>query len=240
MSTTEFDPTQLEAAQLRLTASLREAALDEELRRPSRLPEWSRAHVLVHISRNADGLQNLLLAARTGAALRMYSSPTTRSADIAANINRPPEVIVADVVESAFRFLVEARDLPLEAWSNTVAFNSGAPNPPSITALRVAELRLEEVEVHHVDLDIGYEFSDTPPDLADLLIRNFAGRRAVQGVPVNIELDEDPLAIARGTRGAPTIHGRRRRRARLACGQSCSQPLSRHRERDAAGAATLA
>lgn len=209
MSTTDFDPTQLEAAQLRLTASLREAALDEELRQPSRLPEWSRAHVLVHISRNAEGLQNLLLAARTGAALRMYSSPTTRAADIAANVNRPPEVIVADVVESSFRFLVEARDLPLEAWSNMVAFNSGAPNPPSIPALRVAELRLEEVEVHHVDLDIGYEFSDTPSDVADLLIRNFAGRRAVQGVAVNIELDEDALAISRGPRGAPTIHGKR-------------------------------
>src|ERR1700722_17571892 len=66
VSTTDFDPTQLEAAQLRLAASLRETALDEALRHPSRLPEWSRAHVLVHISRNAAGLQNLLLAARTG------------------------------------------------------------------------------------------------------------------------------------------------------------------------------
>ena len=160
MTTTEFDPTHLEAAQQRLTSSLRKLAIDEELPRPSRLPEWSRAHVLVHIARNAEGLENLLLAARTGAALRMYSSPSTRAADIAVGVGRPAEVIVADVVESSFRFLVEARDLPLEAWSSTVAFTSGAPNPPNITALRVAELRLEEVEVHHVDLDVGYEFAD--------------------------------------------------------------------------------
>lgn len=209
MSTTEFDPSQLDAAQQRLTASLRDLATDEELPRPSRLPEWSRAHVLVHIARNAEGLGNLLLAARTGAALRMYSSPSTRAADIAAGAGRPASVIVADVVESSFRFLVAARDLPPEAWSNTVAFTSGAPNPPNVTALRVAELRLEEVEVHHVDLDLGYEFADTPPDLADRLIGNFAARRAAQGVPVNIELDEDPLAIARGARGVPTVRGKR-------------------------------
>jgi maleylpyruvate isomerase len=209
LTTTNFDPRQLEAAQQRLTASLRELAVDEELQRPSRLPGWSRAHVLVHLARNSEGLGNLLLAARTGAALRMYSSPLTRAADIAAGVTRPAEVIVADVVEGCFRFLVEARDLPLAAWSSTVAFTNGAPNPPSISALRVAELRLEEVEVHHVDLDIGYEFSATPTDLTDLLISNFAARRGAQGVPVNIELEEGPLAIARAARGAPTVRGKR-------------------------------
>ena len=209
MSTIETDLAQLEAAQQRLTTSLRELTGDEVLRHPSRLPGWSRAHVLVHIARNAEGLQNLLLAARTGAALRMYSSPTTRAADITVGVDRPSEVIFADVVENSFRFLVEARAMPDEAWSNTVAFTSGVPNPPNMPGVRVAELRLEEVEVHHVDLDIGYKFSDTPTDLADRLIRNFAARRATQGVPINLGLDEDALAIARGARGAPTVHGRR-------------------------------
>jgi maleylpyruvate isomerase len=209
MSTIETDLAQLEAAQQRLTSSLRELAGDEALRHPSRLPEWSRAHVLVHIARNAEGLQNLLLAARTGATLRMYSSPMTRAADIAVGVDRPFEVIVADVVENSLRFLVDARAMPQEAWANTVAFTSGTPNPPTMPGVRVAELRLEEVEVHHVDLDVGYEFSDTPTDVADRLIRNFAARRATQGVPVNLELDEDALAIARGTRGAPTVHGKR-------------------------------
>jgi maleylpyruvate isomerase len=210
VSSTDFDPTYLDGAQQRLTATLRALGdAEEELHRPSRLPEWSRAHVLVHIARNAEGLENLLLAARTGAALRMYSSPSTRAADIAAGAGRPVEVIVADVVESSFRFLVEVQDLPIEAWATTVSFNSGAPDPPNISALRVAELRLEEVEVHHVDLDLGYGFSDTPADLADRLIDNFATRRAVQGVPVNIELEEDPLAIRRGVRGAPTVRGKR-------------------------------
>src|SRR5207302_5406054 len=33
---------------------------EPELRAPSALPGWSRAHVLPHVARNADGLKNLL------------------------------------------------------------------------------------------------------------------------------------------------------------------------------------
>ena len=40
---------------------------DGQMREPSRLPGWSRGHVLTHIARNADGLANLLRWARTGA-----------------------------------------------------------------------------------------------------------------------------------------------------------------------------
>ncbi|MGD9796034.1 MAG: maleylpyruvate isomerase N-terminal domain-containing protein, partial [Acidimicrobiia bacterium] len=39
---------------------------DTALRERSALPDWSRAHVLVHLARHADGLRNLLLWARTG------------------------------------------------------------------------------------------------------------------------------------------------------------------------------
>ena len=57
-------------------------ALDTDaLFEPSGLASWSRAHVLTHLARNADGLRSLLLAARTGEALRMYASPETRDAD---------------------------------------------------------------------------------------------------------------------------------------------------------------
>ncbi len=39
-----------------------------QAREPSPLPGWSRGHVRTHIARNADGLRNLLIWARTGAA----------------------------------------------------------------------------------------------------------------------------------------------------------------------------
>ncbi len=42
------------------------ALSDEELRSPSALPGWSRAHVVSHFSRNARALMNLLDWARHG------------------------------------------------------------------------------------------------------------------------------------------------------------------------------
>jgi maleylpyruvate isomerase len=185
------------------------AAMDpNDLFAPTRLPGWSRAHVLVHLSRNADGLRNLLLSARTGEPLRMYPSLGAREADIIAGVTRPPEVVLADVLEASRRFLVEAAAFPDDRWAEQVAFTSGAPDPPLITAARVIELRLTEVEVHHVDLDVGYSFDDTPMVLAEQLLTNFVARRAESGArfalevegPLRIKTSDDP--VVRGSVGA--------------------------------------
>ncbi|MCR8526173.1 maleylpyruvate isomerase N-terminal domain-containing protein, partial [Escherichia coli] len=47
---------------------------DDALEEPSRLPDWSRAHVVAHLARNADALGNLLTWARTGVETPMYPS----------------------------------------------------------------------------------------------------------------------------------------------------------------------
>ncbi len=47
---------------------------DAQTREPSLLPGWSRGHVLTHIARNADGLGNLLVWARTGVETPQYPS----------------------------------------------------------------------------------------------------------------------------------------------------------------------
>jgi maleylpyruvate isomerase len=178
-----------------MTDSLRRLDPGDDLLASSRLPGWSRAHTLVDIARNADGLRNLLLAARTGLEIKMYTSPLARRADIEAGATRPGEVILADVLESAHRFLVEAQAMPEASWSTVVAFTSGGINPPMIPASRLPEMRLEEVEVHHVDLAIGYEFSNTPDTVADRLITNFARRRISQGVAFGLELEDPDQAI---------------------------------------------
>jgi maleylpyruvate isomerase len=182
-----------------MVASVERLGLPDDLAVSSLLPGWTRAHVLVHLARNSDGLRNLLLGARTGEALRMYASPTTRDVDIAVGVTRPAEVIVADVLEASRRFLVDAVATPAELWPATVAFTSGNPNPPRVSVARIFELRLQEVEVHHVDLGVGYEFTDTPVQLAERLIAHFAALRAVQGVPLALRLEG-----AFGVRSSPT------------------------------------
>jgi maleylpyruvate isomerase len=62
---------------------------DAALRAPSLLPGWTRAHVLTHIARNADGLVNLVTWARTGEETPMYASTQARDTAIAATGGLP-------------------------------------------------------------------------------------------------------------------------------------------------------
>ena len=56
---------QLDDATQRLLSTARVLA-EPDLRAPSLLPGWSRAHVLAHVARNADAMRNLLIGARSG------------------------------------------------------------------------------------------------------------------------------------------------------------------------------
>src|SRR5579859_308739 len=77
------------------------ALTDAQAREPSLLPGWTRGHVLTHIARNADGLRNLLIWARTGTEVPMYASAQARNDDIEAGAGRPAAGLAADVRESA-------------------------------------------------------------------------------------------------------------------------------------------
>ena len=62
---------------------------------PSRLPGWSRGHVLAHLARNAEALVNVLEGRP------MYPSAEARDADIERDAPRPLDVQLADLRESA-------------------------------------------------------------------------------------------------------------------------------------------
>jgi maleylpyruvate isomerase len=165
----------LAAATRRLLATAT-ALSDAQAREPSLLPGWTRGHVLSHVARNADGLRNLLIWARTGTETPMYASAESRSADIEAGAGRPGAELTADVRESAAAFADEAAGLPDDAWAVQVRTLYGPPFP----ALEVLGRRLSEVEIHHVDLAAGYAPGDWPADfVADALPRvagSFTGR----------------------------------------------------------------
>jgi maleylpyruvate isomerase len=143
---------------------------------PSRLPGWTRGHVLTHIARNADGLANLLRWARTGTRIPMYASREARAADIEAGAGRPAAELVADMSASSAAFADEAARMPDDAWTATVQALTGGPIP----AAEVLLLRLSEVEIHHVDLGAGYGYRDWPDEfVAAALARvaeSFRGR----------------------------------------------------------------
>ncbi|MFC7306574.1 maleylpyruvate isomerase family mycothiol-dependent enzyme [Streptomyces monticola] len=137
----------------------------------SRLPGWSRGHVLAHLARNADALVNVL------AGRPMYVSAEARDGDIERDAPRPPAEQLADVRESAERFQEAAA--AVTDWSRTVELRNGVTD----SASRLPFRRLIEVELHHVDLNIGYELEDLPADFTrreiSFLADRFAGHAAV-------------------------------------------------------------
>ncbi|MFG3150149.1 maleylpyruvate isomerase family mycothiol-dependent enzyme [Streptomyces sp. NPDC048243] len=134
---------------------------------PSRLPGWSRGHVLAHVARNADALVNVLEGRP------MYASATARDADIERDAPRPLDAQLADVRESAARFQ-DVGATPAD-WSRTVELRNGVTD----TAARVPFRRWVEAELHHVDLGTGYELEDLPEEFTDreidFLVERFAG-----------------------------------------------------------------
>ncbi|KOV59045.1 maleylpyruvate isomerase family mycothiol-dependent enzyme [Streptomyces sp. MMG1121] len=148
------------------------AKLDNaSLAEPSRLPGWTRGHVLAHLARNADALVNVLEGRP------MYTSAEARDADIERGAPHPLDVQLADLRESGARFQALG-DAPAD-WSRTVELRNGITD----SASRVPFRRWAEVELHHVDLGIGYELEDLPAEFTereiDFLAQRFAGHEEV-------------------------------------------------------------
>jgi maleylpyruvate isomerase len=135
---------------------------DADARGPSRLPGWSRGHLLTHLARNADALRNLLTWARTGVVTPPYATPTAREEDIQAGAARPVAALAADVTAASAAFAVEARSVSGAQWQVLVGVIGGWQHPALVTLWR----RLQEVEIHHVDLAAGYEPASWSPVFA--------------------------------------------------------------------------
>jgi maleylpyruvate isomerase len=137
---------------------------------PSRLPGWSRGHVLSHLARNADALVNLLTWARTGIEARMYASPSDRADGIEAGADRTLAEQLADLAAADERFLVAAAAVPADRREFTVLSAQGREIP----AREVPWLRVREAWLHLVDLDAGYDIDAVPADVAWTLAADVA------------------------------------------------------------------
>ncbi|MEV0806789.1 maleylpyruvate isomerase family mycothiol-dependent enzyme [Micromonospora sp. NPDC050200] len=172
---------------------------------PSLLPGWTRGHVLAHLARNADGFVNLLTAARTGEPVPMYASTAARAADIEAGAPRPPAAHLDDLRRSAERFAEAVAAMPVEAWSATVETRRG----PWKAAMLVWG-RLREIEVHHVDLDVGYRPADWPAAFAHHLLHEvvtgLAARTDVPAMVLRFDGSRHELVVGEPA-GAPLVTG---------------------------------
>ncbi|HEY2702300.1 MAG TPA: maleylpyruvate isomerase family mycothiol-dependent enzyme [Candidatus Dormibacteraeota bacterium] len=159
----------VEDGQSRLEERL--APLDDgAVAQPSRLPGWTRGHILTHLARNADALVNLLTWARTGTPTPMYPSAERRNADIEAGAGRPIEVQRDDLVAAARRLMETARGMGRHDWEAAVRSAQGRDIP----AAEIPWMRAREVWIHLADLDVGAGFEVIPDEVAVALVHDVA------------------------------------------------------------------
>ena len=190
------------AASERLTATVAKVT-DEDLRRPSRLPGWTRGHLLAHLVRNTDSCWNLLEWARTGSEFPQYPDDRARDAGIAASASRPADELRAELRIAVQRFALQAATLPEPAWQYLVRARAGWAHP----AWYVLRRRLREIYAHLVDLDMGYTAADWPRsyvrwELTDTLAALrldgglAAGRVRATDMDVDVRLGDGPEVSA--------------------------------------------
>lgn len=175
---------------LTAVAKLDNAALAEE----SHLPGWTRGHILAHLARNADALVNVFEGRP------MYESGTARDTDIERDAGRLLEEHLADLRDSTARFMATTEHD--QDWSRTVELRNGVTD----LAANVPFRRWIEVDLHHVDLNIGYELSDLPDEFTareiDFLADRWSGRPEVPPVAL---VATDGRTRRTGSAGDPAV-----------------------------------
>jgi maleylpyruvate isomerase len=149
---------QASAAQQRLLAHVTGVS-EEQVRAPSRLPGWTRAHVLSHLVLNAASHARML---RGETAMQYPGGPAQRAVDIEAGAQAPADALVDDLALWSHEVVV-AWDA-IDDWGRDYAFGIGTG-----PAWRSPRSRWREVEVHRVDLDLGYE----PADWSEEFVREY-------------------------------------------------------------------
>lgn len=131
---------------------------EEQVGTPTRLPGWTVGHVLTHLARNADGHTRRLEGALRGEDVPRYPGGSAqRETDISEGAARPPGELLEDARVAQMRLEL--------AWDKSASANWPHPEfggndrwPATASPVR----RLREVEMHHVDLGLGYTPSDWP------------------------------------------------------------------------------
>jgi maleylpyruvate isomerase len=179
---------------------------DEQWREPSRLPGWSRAHVATHLARQADALRRLTTGARRGEPGQMYPDAATRGAEIEAGAGRSGLELQIDLDTAASALGTDFDALAAaDAWGTEVELRGGQRTPARLLPLA----RLNEVVLHHVDLDVGFEVTDVSAVAAGWLLEWCAFRlRTDDAFPrLTLHPDEDGVIEVGGAGGAVTVSG---------------------------------
>lgn len=128
---------------------------------PSRIPGWTRRHVVAHVSYNARAIALFAESIRAGTPARLYPSLADRQAEISLAATLPDRALRHLFQHSEVHLNVEWRDLTDAEWDAAGTDLLGRPLPVRQTPW----LRARELWVHALDLGTGGRVQDLPPDV---------------------------------------------------------------------------
>jgi maleylpyruvate isomerase len=141
---------------------------DDELRGPSLLPGWTRAHVIAHVGFNARALGRLVDWATTGIEKPMYESTYARSQEIESG---------APLSNVELRKLSDGEAGALQvAWSavsdHRWAYEVSNAQGVRIPVVDTVWMRSRELWLHAIDLNHSASAADVPPAVQRRIVQN--------------------------------------------------------------------
>ena len=180
-------PSQLLANLDAAAAALQEritSLTDDEVRAPSRLPGWSRGHVLAHVAGVADGMARQLEYASRGETIELYDGGADgRNRAIEEAAVRSADRHREALSESLDRALQAFHGLQESGWNAPISYRNGVVRDGGLALWR-------ELVIHLTDLGLGEEADTWSPQFCEHLFSFLAAR-----VPAGIRLRLQPLAL---------------------------------------------
>jgi maleylpyruvate isomerase len=130
---------------------------DENFRSPSLLPRWSRGHVVTHLANKTKTLVWVFEGPAKGEIRRQFPAEHDHDAAAETGAARSAAELRSELTQSFA--LVEAA---WDALDDGLWDRHGIVTPGARTMAEIVGRHLRDVEVHHVDLDIGYRVCDWP------------------------------------------------------------------------------
>jgi len=129
-------------------------------------------------------------AAARGEIVAMYPSADVRAAGIAAGRGVNAAVLRADLRGAHDRLIDAWNALPEDAWNR--------PGRASMTRTMrdFVWVRLKEVEIHHVDLNLGYEAADWPVAFVGAALREIFATLPQRATPTRPFIDVDYRVVS--------------------------------------------
>jgi maleylpyruvate isomerase len=190
----------LDSGTRRLVRSV-DAMTDDDWAGPSLLPGWTRAHVVAHLTLNAEGLSGALEGVHEGRPVPMYASDGARDADI-AELARQPASSLRDRFLGSTTVIGEWVEELADNLSDTVIDRT--PGGRRFRAGEVGDMRVREVEIHHADLALEYTAADWPGEVVAMVLD--AGVVRYGGAPFTARASDLDRSWSFGT-GGPTVSG---------------------------------